>query len=125
MSTFDGEALVSRFNDVWDNHDVDGIIDQFADDVVFEASFGPEPYGDRATGKDEARALVERVFERIPDYRFKEIRHVVTDDHAVIESATTGTPADGGQPFDVHIVDILTLRDGKITGKRSYRKARL
>jgi ketosteroid isomerase-like protein len=37
---FDGEAFVRRFSDVWNDHDLDGIIDMFTDDVVFEASFG-------------------------------------------------------------------------------------
>jgi ketosteroid isomerase-like protein len=37
---------------------------------------------------------------------------------------TTGTPRDGAR-FEVHLVDVLTLRDGKIAAKRSYRKGRL
>ena len=37
---------------------------------------------------------------------------------------TTGTPH-GGARFEVHLVDVLTLRDGKIAAKRSYRKGRL
>ena len=39
MAAFDGEALVERFNTVWDAHDIDGIAEMFTDDVVFEASF--------------------------------------------------------------------------------------
>lgn len=124
MSDFDGEAFIDRFNTVWDNHDLDGITDMFTDDVVFEASFGKHPYGDRATGKDAARKLAAAVFEQVPDLRFAEIRHVVTPDLAVVESVTTGTPV-GGAPYEIHLVDVLTIRDGKIAAKRSYRKSRL
>ena len=124
MESFDGEAFIRRFNSVWEDHDVDGIVDMFTEDVVFEASFGPEPYGERAQGKEAARKLTEAVFERVPDLHFEELRHVVTPEFAVVESATTGTPV-GGQPFEVHLVDVLTLRDGRIKAKRSYRKARL
>ncbi len=124
MASFDGEAFIRRFNSVWDAHDVDGIIEMFTDDVVFEASFGSEPYGERAVGKEDAQKLAQAVFERIPDLRFEEIRHFVSPELAVVESVTTGTPL-GGAPYEVHLVDLLTIRDGKIAAKRSYRKSRL
>jgi uncharacterized protein (TIGR02246 family) len=124
MTGFDGEAFIDRFNTVWDKHDLDGIADMFTDDVIFEASFGPHPYGERAVGKDAAKKLAAAVFETVPDLHFAEIRHVVTPELAVVESKTTGTPV-GGTAYEIDIVDVLTLRDGKIAAKRSYRKARL
>ena len=71
MADFDGEAFIARFNSVWDAHDVDGIVEMFTDDVVFEASFGSQPYGERAVGKDEARRLAEAVFARVPERRIQ------------------------------------------------------
>jgi len=124
MAGFDGEAFIRRFNTVWDQHDLDGITDMFTDDVVFEASFGPEPHGERATGREAARRLAAAVFDRVPNLHFEELRHYVTPDFAVVESVTTGTPV-GGAPYETHLVDVLTIRDGKIAAKRSYRKARL
>jgi ketosteroid isomerase-like protein len=124
MKQFDGEAFIHRFNTVWDEHDLDGIAEMFTDDVIFEASFGPEPYGERAVGKEAARKLAATVFERVPDLHFEEIRHYVTPEYAVVESITTGTPV-GGAPYEIHLADLLTIRDGKIAAKRSYRKARL
>lgn len=122
MAEFDGEAFIDRFNTVWDAHDIDGIAAMFADDVIFESSFGTKPYGERAVGRDAAKKLAAAIFERVPDLRFAEIRHVVTPGFAVVESVTTGTPV-GGKPYEAHIVDLLTIRDGKIAAKRSYRKA--
>jgi uncharacterized protein (TIGR02246 family) len=124
MAGFDGEAFVRQFNAVWDAHDVDGIAEMFTDDVVFEASFGSQPCGERAVGREAARQLAATIFERIPDLHFEEIRHFVTPEFAVVEAVTTGTPV-GGAPYEIHLVDLLTLRDGKIAAKRSYRKARL
>jgi ketosteroid isomerase-like protein len=121
---FDGEAFVRRFGEVWNAHDLDGIIDMFTDDVVFEASFGEQPWGTRAVGKAAARELIANMIERVPDVRWDEIRHFVSPEHATVESVTTGTPRDGAR-FEVHLVDVLTIRDGKITAKRSYRKGRL
>jgi ketosteroid isomerase-like protein len=124
MAGFDGEAFIRRFNAVWEAHDIDGIAEMFTDDVVFEASFGPEPYGERALGREAARKLAAAVFERVPDLHFEEIRHFVSPGFAVVESVTTGTPL-GGAPYEIHLADLLTLRDGRIAAKRSYRKARL
>jgi taurine dehydrogenase small subunit len=121
---FDGEAFIRQFTTTWNDHDLDGIEDLFTDDVVFEASFGSEPWGERAEGKAAARALVTKIIEQIPDVRWDEIRHFVTPEHATIEYVTTGTPR-GGERFEVYLVDVLTIRDGKVAAKRSYRKGRL
>jgi len=37
---------------------------------------------------------------------------------------TSGTPT-GGARFEVEGCDVLTLREGKIAAKRSYRKGRV
>ena len=121
---FDGEAFVRQFSRVWNEHDLDGIIAMFTDDVVFEASFGEQPWGTRAVGKAAARELIASMIERVPDIRWDEIRHFVSPEHATVESVTTGSPRDGAR-FEVHLVDVLTLRDGRIAAKRSYRKGRL
>jgi uncharacterized protein (TIGR02246 family) len=124
MVDFDSNEFSRQFSSVWQNHDIEGIAEMFTDDAVFEASFGPEPFGERAIGKQAATQLAASVFERIPDVRFEEIRRFVTPEFAVIESVQSGTPL-GGEPFEIHIVDLLTLRDGKIAAKRTYRKGRL
>lgn len=122
MKRFDGEAFVRRFMTVWSDHDVAGIADMFTDDIVYEPSIGPEPWGERAVGREAAGKLAAAFFERMPDVRYEKLRHFVSPEFAVVESRTTGTRA--GTPYDVHLVDVLTLRDGKIAAKRSYRKVR-
>jgi len=121
---FDGEALIRRFVAAWNAHDLDGIVDMMTDDVVFEASFGKDPWGSRVVGKAAVRDFVGDMVQRIPDIRWDEIRHFVCPEHAVVESVTTGTPR-GSTRFESHLVDVLTLRDGKVAAKRSYRKAQI
>ena len=62
MTEFDGEAFIQRFYAVWQNHDLDGIAEMFTDDAVFEASFGAEPHGERAMGKEAATRLAAAGF---------------------------------------------------------------
>ncbi len=120
--SFDGETFVQRFNAVWNGHDVDGILGMMTDDVVFEASFGKEPWGTRIVGKRAVREFLEAMFARIPDVRWDELRHFARPEVTVVEWTTTGTPR-GGTRYEVEGCDILTLRDGRIAAKRSYRKA--
>jgi ketosteroid isomerase-like protein len=121
---FDGEAFVTRFNTVWNGHDLEGILAMMTEDVIFEASFGKEPWGARAVGKPAVREFLEEMFRRIPDVRWDEIRHFACPELAVVEWLTTGTPR-GGARYEVQGCDVLALRDGKIAAKRSYRKAQL
>jgi ketosteroid isomerase-like protein len=118
---FDGTAFIDRFNTVWNGHDVDGILAMMTDDVVFEASFGKEMWGTRVTGKAAVREFLNGMFTRVPDIRWDEIRHYVHPDVAVVEWITSGTPH-GGSRFEVYGCDVLALRDGRISAKRSFRK---
>jgi len=121
---FDGEAFVTRFNTVWNGHDLNGILAMMTDDVVFEASFGKDPWGARVVGKPAVREFLHGMFTRIPDVRWDEHRHFACPDHVVVEWVTTGTPG-GGTRYEVGGCDVLLLRDGKIAGKHSYRKSTL
>jgi ketosteroid isomerase-like protein len=118
---FDGDGFVNRFNTVWNGHDLDGIMAMMTNDIVFEASFGKDPWGTRAVGKAAVREQVAEVLRKIPDVRWDEIRHFACPTHAVVEWVTTGTPV-GGARFEVYGCDVLGLRDGQIAAKRSFRK---
>jgi taurine dehydrogenase small subunit len=121
---FDGEAFVDRFNTVWNGHDVDGILSMMTDDVIFEASFGKDPWGSRVVGKPAVREFLAEMFERVPDIRWDEIRHFAAPELAVVEWLTAGTPR-GSMRFEVQGCDLLSLHNGKIAAKRSYRKGQL
>jgi ketosteroid isomerase-like protein len=109
---------------VWNGHDLDGILAMMTDDVVFEASFGKDPWGARVVGRTAVREFLEDMFRRIPDVRWDEIRHFACPELAVVEWLTTGTPR-GGTRYEVQGCDVLALRGGKIAAKRSYRKGQL
>ena len=121
---FDGEAFITRFNTVWNGHDLEGILAMMTDDVIFEASFGKDPWGARVVGKAAVREFLTDMFERIPDIRWDEIRHFAAPEQVTVEWLTTGTPR-GGTRYEVQGCDILALRDGKIAAKRSYRKGQI
>ena len=121
MTETDQDAFFRKFEEVWDNYALEGILEQFCDDAVYEASIGPETWGYRAVGKEAIGLLIKDVFERIPDLRFHDEFKFYSPELAVVEGRQTGTLSDG-QTFNTSCVDILVMRDGKIAAKRAYRK---
>jgi ketosteroid isomerase-like protein len=75
-------------------------------------------------GKPALRAFLKQMIERIPDVRWDEIRHFAHPDQVTVEWLTSGIPR-GGAPYKMEGCDILTIRDGKIAAKRSYRKGQV
>ena len=116
--------LLAQHNRAWNHHDLDTLMGLFTEDCVFEASGGDEVCGRRYEGGAEVRQAFAEVLETMPDARWDDGRHhVVAADYAVSEWTLTGTLPDGRR-VEVNGCDFLTVRDGKILKKNSYRKHR-
>ena len=114
--------LLEGFLDAFNRHDLDAVMEFFADDCVFYMPRGQGPRGDRFVGKDEVRAGLATRFEGLPDVHYGDDRHWVCGDaFAVSEWTLTGTPASGAR-IEVRGCDLLELSDGKITRKDSFWK---
>jgi ketosteroid isomerase-like protein len=115
--------LLREFLEAFNRHDLDGIMDYFADDCVFYMPRGSSPRGDRYVGKADVRAGLARRFAGIPDVHYGEDRHWVCGDLGVSEWTLTGTSI-SGQHLEVRGVDLLEFADGKISRKDSFWKIR-
>jgi steroid delta-isomerase-like uncharacterized protein len=117
------EEVLRAVLDGFNRHDLDAILEHFADDAVFESPRGPEPFGTRFVGKDEVRAGLAKRFAGIPDVHYGDDRDFVSADgtRGASEWTLTGTTTDG-QRLEVRGCDLWTLRDGKIVVKDSYWK---
>ena len=51
-------ALLARYQQAWTDGDIEGILSMTPADGVYEASFGPHPWGQRFVGHDEIRAAL-------------------------------------------------------------------
>jgi uncharacterized protein (TIGR02246 family) len=111
-------AMTAAFND----HDVDAIMEFFADDCVFVTPRGPEPDGRRLVGREAVRGGVEARFAGIPDVHYADDSHWICGDRGVSEWLLTGTTAEG-TPVEVRGCDLWTFDDaGKVLQKDSYWK---
>jgi ketosteroid isomerase-like protein len=113
--------LLEQFLDAFNRHDLDAIMEHFADDCVFYMPRGAGPRGDRFVGKDAVRAGLATRFEGIPDVHYGDDRHWVCGDFGVSEWTITGTTL-AGERLAVRGVDLLEFADGKITRKDSFWK---
>ncbi len=112
---------MGRFLEPWNRHDVDGALALMTDDCVWEVTRGREPHGTLYTGRTAVRSAIVEAFKAVPDVNYHPVRNSFGEDHVVVELLVTGTLGDGSKAR-FHACDILTLRDGLIAAKRSYRK---
>ena len=113
--------LMKGFLDAFNRHDLDSIMEYFADDCVFYMPRGTAPRGDRYVGKHEVRAGLAKRFEGIPDVHYGEDRHWACGDVGVSEWTLTGT-SHSGTKLEVRGIDLLAFVGGKITRKDSFWK---
>ena len=107
--------------DAFNAHDLDAIMEFFAEDCSLDMPRGPDPWGQRLTGRAAVREGLSARFKGLPDVHYGDARHWVSGDFGVSEWLLTGTTHDG-QPVRVRGCDHWEFRDGKIVRKDSYWK---
>lgn len=113
------QAVVNRFNDAFNRHDVDAIMRCMTADCVFENT-RPAPDGTRVVGQAAVRAFWEEFFTRSPQARFEAEDTFAAGDRCVVQW-TYHWVRDGGAGH-VRGVDVFRVRDGKVAEKMSYVK---
>jgi ketosteroid isomerase-like protein len=112
---------LKAITDAFNAHDLDAIMEFFAEDCSFDTPRGPEPWGRRLTGKAAVREGFAARFKGLPDVHYGEDRHRVSGNLGVSEWLLTGTTPDG-RHVRVRGCDLWEFRDGKVTRKDSYWK---
>jgi ketosteroid isomerase-like protein len=112
---------LKAFLEAFNRHDLDAIMDFFADDCVMEGPRGPEPWGLRLVGKDQVREGCRSRLEGMPDVHYGMDRHWAFGDKGISEWTITGTTR-SGEKVEARGTDHLEFRGGKIVRKDSYWK---
>jgi ketosteroid isomerase-like protein len=104
-------------------HDLDRIMERFADDCVLEMPRGAHPWGSRFSGKDAVRNALASRFEGLPDVNYGEEEHFIDERAGVgmTKWLLTGTAKDGARK-KVRGCDFYEFRDGQVVRKDSYWK---
>ena len=115
----DTREAVDRFNDAFNRHDVDAVMDAMTDDCVFENT--SPPHGQRYEGAAQVRRAWEEFFAASPDAHFDSEDVIVADDRCVVRWHYTWTNGDGTAGSS-RGVDVMRVRDGKVAEKFAYVK---
>lgn len=124
--------LLERFMRAWNAHDTEGLMACMTDDCIFYTSSGTTAVGTVCTGLDEVRSAYQQIFNRFPNATWLSPVHYVcesleADSHSQRAMTTwrfQGNPAGGGAVVEAHGIDLLTIRNGRIAVKDTYRKQR-
>jgi steroid delta-isomerase-like uncharacterized protein len=112
---------LKRILDAFNRHDLDAIMEFFADDCTFDLPRGPDPWGRRFVGKRAVREGLAGRFAGTPDVHYGEDRHWACEERGVSEWTLTGTTT-GGVRLKVRGCDLWEFRNGKVLRKDSYWK---
>ena len=100
----DLRALIDRYNDAWNRHDVDAIVAMHAPGMVFENHTA----GERAEG-EQVREHIARIFAGWPDIEFATRRLYVREDLVTQEWTATAT-------------HVKTMRRGDVTAEPTNKR---
>jgi ketosteroid isomerase-like protein len=107
--------------DAFNRHDLDAIMEFFAEDCSMDLPRGPDAWGQRFVGKVAVREGVASRFAGLPDVQYGDDRHWVSGDLGISEWLLTGTRPDGTK-VQVRGCDHWEFRGGKVIRKDSYWK---
>lgn len=113
-------ALIDRFNERFNAHDIDGFMALMSEDVLFENTW-PSPDGERYEGREAVRGFWERFFAGSPSAHFDAEDIFATVDRCTVRWRYTWRGDDGVEGH-VRGVDVFRVVDGKITEKLAYVK---
>ena len=113
-------AIISRFHDAFNRHDVDALMALMTEDCVFEHTL-PRPDGARYAGWAAVRACWEDFFRSSPHATFEVEERFAAGERAVERWIYRWIEANGSEGH-VRGVDIFRVRAGKVCEKLSYIK---
>ena len=114
--------LLARYQQAWADGDIDAIVSMTPEDGVYEASFGPDVWGERFVGHEAIRAKLVAMGVDQPGRARHEYgeTHVVGDCGFALWTNVEGGP--DGPRVTMHGADFYRFHDGKVAAKIAYRK---
>ena len=111
------QQILKAFN----RHDLDRIMEFFAEDCVLEMPRGSDPWGRRFVGKAQVREGLAGRFAGLPDVHYGDDTHWVCGSRGVSEWTVTGTTL-AGVRVEARGCDHFEFNGGKVVKKDSYWK---
>jgi steroid delta-isomerase-like uncharacterized protein len=121
------QQFIDRYNEAWNEHDVDAIVEMHTPDSVFEN----HTTGDVNVGRDAIGTAIRGIFTVFPDLNFETRRAYIRDDLVVQEWTARGTHLGKmsragleveptGKPVEYRGMDVIPIEDGLVARKDVY-----
>jgi len=115
-------ALLKKWSEAWDNYDLQGVMELFSDDILFDNWTGGQ-----VKGKEKLYEAWKGWFKNNGGFRFMEEDTFIDDsEQKVLYRWRLDWPSteDGyaGKPEVRRGVDVMTFKNGKISEKLTYSK---
>ena len=116
------KKALTRWNQAWDNHDLNGVMELFHDEILFD-----NWTGGKAKGKEALRQAWSPWFKNHGGFRFTEEETFIDEAEQKVLyrwllDRPSGEKGLEGRPERRRGVDVLHFRDGKIIEKLTYSK---
>ncbi|MEW5991066.1 MAG: nuclear transport factor 2 family protein [Chloroflexota bacterium] len=116
-------ALFERYLHAWSTSNVDQIAAMTHPEGVYEASFGPHPYGNRFTGPAEVKAGLEAMHAASTNRSSThEYHHTYLYGDLAFARWTSEFVDRDGNAGSVEGADFFEFKDGLVLKKLAYRK---
>ena len=126
----DGRELqdfIDRYNEAWNAHDVDAIVELHTEDSVFENHVT----GDVNVGREQISTAIRGIFGVFPDLSFEGRRQYIREDLVVQEWTARGTQQGTmtrggvevpptGKTVEYKGMDVIPIEDGLVARKDVY-----
>jgi steroid delta-isomerase-like uncharacterized protein len=109
--------LIERYNQAWNDHDVDLAASMHADDIVFHNYSA----GERVEGAEAVREHVAGILAAYPDIQFRGRRLYARE--GLVVSEWTATATKDGRKLEWDGIDVFPIEDGNIKRKDVYSGA--
>jgi steroid delta-isomerase-like uncharacterized protein len=111
----DVESLIARYNDAWNEQDLDAISALHSPDIVFHNHTA----GEQVEGAAAVADHIAGIFSGWPDLSFRARRLYAREDFAACEWTASATASDG-RSLEWDGVDLFPIADGRIARKDVY-----
>ena len=107
--------VLRRGYDAFAQGDVEGALENFADDIEWEGTnFERLPGAGTHHGKDGVAQLFQRTFEAFDGFRVEPDEFIEGDETVIVLGHTEGSARETGNSFKVPFVHVWRMQDGKV-----------
>jgi taurine dehydrogenase small subunit len=115
MDAGEVEQLITRYNEGWNNHDLDAISSLHTGDIVFHNHTA----GEQVEGSAAVADHIAGIFSGWPDLSFRTRRMYVREDFAACEWTASAMDSNG-RSLEWDGVDLFPIAEGLIARKDVY-----